>query len=122
MSKKLIITEEERNDIKTLYNINEQFDMEAIIQGLLKKLDNKFKSTIDDLTFSGLESVFFADTERIDLIKRKCRTNTRYISPDNILIEPSESNIFHSLSDAKKNIYKLNYSLFRKRKYSLQFN
>ena len=31
--------------------------------------------TIDDLTFSGLESVFFADTERIDLIKRKYDVN-----------------------------------------------
>ena len=42
MSKKLIITEEERNNIKSLYNVNEQFDMETIIQGLLKKLENNF--------------------------------------------------------------------------------
>jgi len=67
MSKKLIITEEERNDIKTLYNINEQFDMEAIIQGLLKKLDNKFKSTIDDLTSDSDDS----KTEKLDDITDK---------------------------------------------------
>jgi hypothetical protein len=42
MSKKLIITEEERNNIKSLYNVNEQFDMETVIQGLLKKLENNF--------------------------------------------------------------------------------
>jgi hypothetical protein len=50
MSKKLIITEEEKNNIKSLYNINEQFDIDNIIKGLLDKLDNKFKSTNNDLT------------------------------------------------------------------------
>ena len=50
MSKKLIITEEERNNIKSLYNVREQFDMETIIQGLMKKLENNFEddeSSID---------------------------------------------------------------------------
>lgn len=45
MSKKLIITEEEKKDIKSLYNINEQFDIENIIKGLLDKVDNNFNDT-----------------------------------------------------------------------------
>ena len=45
MSKKLIITEEERNNIKSLYNINEQFDIDNIIKGLLDRLDNNFNDT-----------------------------------------------------------------------------
>jgi len=43
MSKKLIITEEERNNIKSLYNVNEIFDAQTIINRLLKRLDDKFK-------------------------------------------------------------------------------
>ena len=43
MSKKLIITEEERNNIKSLYNVNEIFDTQTIINRLLKRLDDKFK-------------------------------------------------------------------------------
>lgn len=43
MSKKLIITEEERNNIKSLYNVKEQLDSQSIINYLLKRLDDKFK-------------------------------------------------------------------------------
>ena len=43
MSKKLLITEEERNNIKSLYNVNEIFDAQTIINRLLKRLDDKFK-------------------------------------------------------------------------------
>ena len=43
MSKKLIITEEEKNNIKSLYNVNEIFDSQTIINRLLKRLDDKFK-------------------------------------------------------------------------------
>lgn len=57
MSKKLIITEEERNNIKSLYNVNEQFDMENIIQGLLKKLKNKFNDLTSDSDDSKTESL-----------------------------------------------------------------
>jgi hypothetical protein len=45
MLKKLIITEEEKNNIKSLYNINEQFDIDNIIKGLIDKLDNNFNDT-----------------------------------------------------------------------------
>jgi hypothetical protein len=48
MSKKLIITEEEKRDIKSLYNVREQFDMETVIQGLLKKLENNFDDPESD--------------------------------------------------------------------------
>jgi hypothetical protein len=48
MSKKLIITEEEKRDIKSLYNVREQFDMETVIQGLLKKLENNFNDPESD--------------------------------------------------------------------------
>jgi hypothetical protein len=67
MSKKLIITEEEKNDIKSLYNINEQFDIENILKGLLDKLGNKFSSTIDDLTSDSDDS----KTENLDNITDK---------------------------------------------------
>jgi len=57
MSKKLIITEEERNNIKSLYNVNEQFDMENIVQGLLKNLKNKFNDLTSDSDDSKTESL-----------------------------------------------------------------
>lgn len=43
MSKKLIITEEERHNIKSLYNVNEQLDSQSIINYFLKRLEDKFK-------------------------------------------------------------------------------
>lgn len=56
MSKKLIITEEEKDNIKSLYSINEQVGFEEIINYVKNLLNNKdkyldkFKSTIDGLT------------------------------------------------------------------------
>ena len=56
MSKKLIITEEEKDDIKSLYRINEQVGYEEIINYVKNLLNNKdkyldkFKSTINGLT------------------------------------------------------------------------
>ena len=48
MSKKLIITEEERNNIKSLYNVNEELDSQSIINYFLKRLEDKFKEPESD--------------------------------------------------------------------------
>jgi myo-inositol catabolism protein IolS len=66
----------------------------------------KIKNLVDNAN----SQKFMLNKLDIDLIKKKCKTKTRFISPDNILIERSESNIFQSLNDAKKNIYKLDPS------------
>lgn len=56
MSKKIIISEEEKNNIKSLYNVNEQLEYDKIIDYLKDVLKNKdkyfdkFKSTISNLT------------------------------------------------------------------------
>lgn len=46
MSKKLIITEEEKKDIKSLYNINEQISFDSIIEYLGELLKNMGKKDI----------------------------------------------------------------------------
>ena len=73
MSKKLIITEEEKNNIKSLYNINEQFGLDTIMDYLKDVLNNKdkyldkFKSTVNDLTSDSDDS----KTEKLDNITDK---------------------------------------------------
>jgi hypothetical protein len=73
MSKKLIITEEEKDDIKSLYQINEQVGYEEIINYVKNLLNNKdkyldkFKSTINDLTSDSDDS----KTEKLDNITDK---------------------------------------------------
>ena len=46
MSKRLIITEEEKKDIKSLYNINEQINFDSIIEYLGELLKNMGKKDI----------------------------------------------------------------------------
>ena len=46
MSKRLIITEEEKKDIKSLYNINEQISFDSIIEYLGELLKNMGKKDI----------------------------------------------------------------------------
>ncbi len=73
MSKKLIITEEEKNNIKSLYNVNEQFEFDKIIDYLKDVLKNKdkyfdkFKNTVNDLTSDSDDS----KTEPLDNITDK---------------------------------------------------
>jgi hypothetical protein len=73
MSKKLIITEEERNNIKSLYNVNEQFEFDKIVDYLKDVLKNKdkyfdkFKNTVNDLTSDSDDS----KTEKLDDITDK---------------------------------------------------
>jgi predicted chitinase len=74
MSKKLVISEQEKKTIKNMYGLNEQDDM-SFLQGLLKKameLANKDKnssSTEDssDSTTSDTSDVDITDTGEIDL-------------------------------------------------------
>ena len=94
MSKKLIITEEERNNIKSLYNVNEQFDMENIIQGLLKKLKNKF----NDLTSDSDDS----KTESLDNVSDKCQKLL-----DNQSFQDKLDDISDSINIDKDSIIKL---------------
>jgi hypothetical protein len=70
MSKKLIITEEERNNIKSLYNVNEIFDAQTIINRLLKRLDDKFKkpeseSYLNDTNSSSVDSKWDKITKKV---------------------------------------------------------
>ena len=73
MSKKLIITEDERNNIKSLYNVNEQFEFDKIIdyvKDVLKNKDkyfDKFKNTVNNLTSDSDDS----KTEPLDNITDK---------------------------------------------------
>jgi hypothetical protein len=73
MSKKLIITEEEKNNIKSLYSVNEQFEFDKIIDYLKDVLKNKdkyfdkFKNTVNDLTSDSDDS----KTEPLDNITDK---------------------------------------------------
>ena len=73
MSKKLIITEEEKNNIKSLYNVNEQFEFDKIIdyvKDVLKNKDkyfDKFKNTVNNLTSDSDDS----KTEPLDNITDK---------------------------------------------------
>jgi hypothetical protein len=69
MSKKLIITEEERNNIKSLYNVREQFDMETIIQGLLKKLENNFED--DETSIDSSENQQSQESDDLTNISEK---------------------------------------------------
>lgn len=66
MSKRLLITEEEKSQIKSLYNVDEQLDFESIISGLRQKLSD-FKS--GDL-YGKIKNVLSpTETENIDLSK-----------------------------------------------------
>ena len=57
MAKRFIITEEEKNDIKSLYNITEQsIDMTAVLTDLLKKGMSDDDETLDDETLDGSSS------------------------------------------------------------------
>jgi hypothetical protein len=73
MSKKFIITEEERNNIKSLYSVNEQFEFDKIIdyvKDVLKNKDkyfDKFKNTVNNLTSDSDDS----KTEPLDNITDK---------------------------------------------------
>jgi predicted nuclease with TOPRIM domain len=69
MSKKLIITEEERNNIKSLYNVREQFDMETIIQGLMKKLENNFED--DETSIDSSENQQSQESDDLTNISEK---------------------------------------------------
>jgi len=57
MSKKLIITEEEKNNIKSLYNINEQFGFDTIIDYLRNVLNNIGKEDSDDSKTEKLDNI-----------------------------------------------------------------
>ncbi len=73
MSKKLIITEEEKHDIKSLYSVNEQFEFDKIVDYLKDVLKNKdkyfdkFKNTVNNLTSDSDDS----KTEPLDNITDK---------------------------------------------------
>jgi hypothetical protein len=69
MSKKFIITEEERNNIKSLYNVREQFDMETIIQGLMKKLENNFED--DETSIDSSENQQSQESDDLTNISEK---------------------------------------------------
>ena len=73
MSKKLVISEQEKKTIKNMYGLNEQDDM-SFLQGLLKKAmelankdnsDSSIKNSSD--TSSDTSDVDITDTGEIDL-------------------------------------------------------
>ena len=68
MAKRFIITEEEKNDIKSLYNITEQsIDMTAVLTDLLKKGMSDDEETLDDETLD--DETLDGSSSEIDLSK-----------------------------------------------------
>jgi hypothetical protein len=100
MSKKLIITEEERNNIKSLYNVREQFDMETIIQGLMKKLENNFED--DETSIDSSENQQSQESDDLTNISEKGQKLL-----DNQTFQKKLDNISKSINIDKDSIIKL---------------
>jgi hypothetical protein len=100
MSKKLIITEEERNNIKSLYNIREQFDMETIIQGLMKKLENNFED--DETSIDSSENQQSQESDDLTNISEKGQKLL-----DNQTFQKKLDDISKSINIDKNSIIKL---------------
>jgi Transglycosylase SLT domain len=104
MSKKFIITEEERNNIKSLYSVNEQFEFDKIIdyvKDVLKNKDkyfDKFKNTVNNLTSDSDDS----KTEPLDNITDKGQKLL-----DNQLFQDKLDEISDSINIDKDSIIKL---------------